>query len=256
MEKRTPILPAGGNDSVGVEAAVGPHCELSPDPAVANPAHRFTQEVRRAAGGVGAALAQTGHQHVAGSGGHGQQRVIVPLAGVAMVSRALLVQSIGLADGRIQVDGQRRIAGSGHSACPCACQQLAAHAVELTDVAPAEAAQEGAQSLPSRWRGLEGALSRETQGAGRPPGAQRIRVVDAVAARQRGSRPASESLSPVIGPPRRAAEVEVTVDEFPQDPGAEARVAGRSRPALATRRWSSKAMRMPVGVVAWQHLVS
>ena len=30
-------FPAGGNDSVGVEAAVGPHRELSPGPAVAHP---------------------------------------------------------------------------------------------------------------------------------------------------------------------------------------------------------------------------
>ena len=75
---------------MGVEAAVGPHCELSSGPAVANPSHRFTQEVGGAAGGVGAALAQTGHQHLAGAGGDGQQRVIAPLAGVAVVAGTLL----------------------------------------------------------------------------------------------------------------------------------------------------------------------
>ena len=54
--------------------------------------------------GDGSALAQPGHQHVAGSGGDGQQRVIAPGAGVAPVSStgqavvagALLGQSIGL----------------------------------------------------------------------------------------------------------------------------------------------------------------
>ena len=51
-------FPAGGNDSVGVEAAVGPHRELSPGPAVAHPPHRLTQEVGGATGGVGTALAE------------------------------------------------------------------------------------------------------------------------------------------------------------------------------------------------------
>ena len=53
-------------------------------------------------------------------------------------------------------------------------QQLPAHPVQLADVAPPEAAQEGAQG---GWR-----LDRAAQGAGRPPGAQHIGVVDAVAA--------------------------------------------------------------------------
>ena len=44
---------------------------------------------------------------------------------------------------------------------PSPGQQLAAHPVELTDVAPPEAAQEGAQG---GWR-----LDRAAQGAGRPP---------------------------------------------------------------------------------------
>ena len=79
-------LAADGDHGVGIEAAVGPHRELPAGPAVANPAHRFTQEVGGAAGGIGAALTQPGHQHVAGSGGDGQQRVIAPGAGVAVVA--------------------------------------------------------------------------------------------------------------------------------------------------------------------------
>ena len=35
---------AGGDDGVGVEAAVGPHRELSPGPGVAHPPHRLTQD--------------------------------------------------------------------------------------------------------------------------------------------------------------------------------------------------------------------
>ena len=108
-------LAAGGHHGMDVEAAVGPHRELSPGSGVAHPPHRLPQEVSSAAGGVGASLTQPGHQHVPGAGGHGQQRVVAPLAGVAMVSRTLLGQSVGLADGGVQVDGQRSVAGSGPS---------------------------------------------------------------------------------------------------------------------------------------------
>ena len=65
----------------------------------------------------------------------------------------------------------RRVAGSGPSG-PGPGQQLPAHPVQLADVAPPEAAQEGPQG---GWR-----LDRAAQGAGRPPGAQHIGVVDAV----------------------------------------------------------------------------
>ena len=120
---------------MGVEATVGPCRELPAGPGMANPAHRFTQEVGGAPSGIGAALAQPGHQHVAGAGGDGQQRVIAPLAGIAVVACALLGQSVGLADGGVQVNGQGPVAGS-RPGLPGPGQQLAAHPVELTDVAP------------------------------------------------------------------------------------------------------------------------
>ena len=103
---------ADGDHGVGIEAAVGTHGELA-GPAVANPAHRFTQEVGGAASGVGPALAQPGHQHVAGAGGDGQQRVIAPLAGIAVVACALLGQSVGLADG-----GARSMVSKAHRRVP------------------------------------------------------------------------------------------------------------------------------------------
>ena len=81
-------------------------------PAAAHPAHRLTQEVRCAPGGVGSTLSQPGHQHVAGSCGNGHKRVIASLAGVVVAVSALLAQSVGLADGGVQVDGQRLIAGT------------------------------------------------------------------------------------------------------------------------------------------------
>ena len=108
-------LAADGYHAMSVEAAVGPHRELSPSPGVAHSPHRLTQEVGGAAGGVGPALAQPGHQHVSGSGGDGQQRVIAPRTGVAVMAGPLLVQSVGLADGGIQVDSQGCVAGSGPS---------------------------------------------------------------------------------------------------------------------------------------------
>ena len=77
------LLAADGDDGVGVESAVGPHRELSRGPGVAHPSHRLLQEVSGAPSGVSPACAQPGHQHVAGAGGDGQQRVIAPLAGVA-----------------------------------------------------------------------------------------------------------------------------------------------------------------------------
>ena len=130
---------------------------------------------------------------------------------------------VGLADGGVQVNGQGPVAGS-RPGLPSPGQQLAAHPVELTDVAPPEAAQEGAQG---GWR-----LDRAAQGAGRPPGAQHIGVVNADATSviilslvfaRPGASPRSRRCRTSSGRPR-----------------CRARVAGRSSPALATKRRSSK----------------
>ena len=105
-------------------------------------------------------------------------------------------------------------------------QQLAANPVQLTDMAPPEAAQEGAGG---GWR-----LDHAAENTGRPTGMQRSRVVDAVAASQR-RRHQGHHLVTRIRPARRAAKVEMVVDQFgqAQTPG---RVDGRISPALATRR--------------------
>ena len=108
-------------------------------------------------------------------------------------------------------------------------------------MAPTEAAQEGSQG---GWR-----LDRAAQGAGRPTGAQRIGVVDAVAARQRGS-DQRQHLVPRVGPPRRAAQVKVMVDEFPQ-----AQVLGEGhreqQPSIGHQAVVVKRDLDAVGVVAW-----
>ena len=99
-------FPAGGNDSVERRSRCRPACsELSPGPAVAHPPHRSHAGSGRRHGRCWPrALAQPGHQHLAGAGGNGQQPVIAAGAGIAVVARSLLGQSIGLADGRVQVD--------------------------------------------------------------------------------------------------------------------------------------------------------
>ena len=81
---------------MSVEAAVGAHRELSPGSAVAHPPHRLTQEVGGAPSGVGPALTQPRHQHLPGASGDGQQRVIAPLAGVAVVACPFFGQTIAI----------------------------------------------------------------------------------------------------------------------------------------------------------------
>ena len=212
-------------------------------PGVAHPSHRLPQEVGGAAGGVGPALAQPGHRHVSGAGGDGRQRVVAPLAGIAVVAGALLGQSVGLADGGVRVNGQGPVAGS-RPGLPSPGQQLAAHPVELTDVAPPEAAQEGARG---GWR-----LDRAARGAGRPPGAQHIGVVNAVAPSRR-RRHRRHHLVARVRPPRGIARVEALPDEFGQ---AEVpRQGGRKeQPGIGHQAAVVEGDLDPVGVVAWQHL--
>ena len=170
--------------------------------------------------------------------------VIAPLAGIAVVACALLGQSVGLADGGVQVNGQGPVAGS-RPGLPSPGQQLAAHPVELTDVAPPEAAQEGAQG---GWR-----LDRAAQSAGRPPGAQHIGVVNTVAPSQR-RRHQRHHLVARVRPPRGIAQVEALPDEFGQ---AEVpRQGGRKeQPGIGHQAAVVEGDLDPVGVVAWQHLL-
>ena len=190
--------------------------------------------------GVGPALAQPSHQHVAGSGYTGQQRVIAPLAGVAVIARPLLGQTVCLADGGVQVDGQGPVAGSGPSR-PGPGQQLPAHPIQLADVAPPETAQEGPQG---GWR-----LDYASDGASRPAGAQHVGVVNAVAASQR-RRNQGHDLVAGVRPPRRISEVNVVVDEFTQT-----QVLGegdrKDQPCIGHQAVVVKGDLDPVWVVAW-----
>ena len=233
-------LAADRYHAMSVEAAVGPHRELSRGPGVAHPPHRLPQKVGGAPGGVGAALAQTGHQHVAGAGGHGQQRVIAPLAGIAVVARPFLGQSVGFADGGVQVDGEWCVARAGPSG-PGTGQQLPAHPVQLAHVAPPEAAQEGAQG----GRRLDHA----PQHRGGPPRAQRIGVVDAVATGQGGGHQGHQLVAGV-GPARGIPQVDVFVRQF-TNPQAQGQGGGQQQPGIGHQAVIVEGNLDAVEVVAW-----
>ena len=123
-----------------------------------------------------------------------------------MMARPLLGQAVSLADGGIQVDGERPVAGSRPSG-PGPCQQLAAYPVQLTYVAPAEAAQEGTQC----GRRFNLAAQHPTGAAG----PQCVGVVDAVAASQ-GRGDQGHQLVSRVRPPRRIPQVEVMVNQLTQ----------------------------------------
>ena len=108
------------------------------------------------------------------------------------------------------VESRSMVRGESPGPAPAAQapgQQLAAHPVQLADVAPTEAAQEGAQS--------GGRLDRAAQGAGGPAGAQHAGVVNAVAASQR-RRNQGHHLVARVRAARGAAKVEMVVDQFGQ----------------------------------------
>ncbi len=199
-------LAADGNHGVGVEAAVGAHDKLSRGSGVAHSAHRLPQEVVRAPSGVGPALALPCHQHVAGGRSYGQQRVIAPLTGVTMATGALLAQTVGLADGGVQVDGQRLIAQASTGG-PGPSQQLPAHPIQLTDMTPPEAAQKGPQGGRR--------FHRTPQHPCGAAGAQHVGAIDAVTTGQR-QRHQRQQLVSSIGPTRRISQVNVAVLQLTQ----------------------------------------
>ena len=162
--------------------------------------------------------------------------MIAPLAGVVVLARSLLCQSVGLADRRVYVDRQRRVLG----ACPGvpgARQQLPAHPVQLSHMSPPETAQEGPQ------RGWS--LDHTTQYRGGPARPQHVGVVYAVAASQSGCHQ-GQYLVPVLARPG-ASPRSTWLSTSWLKPRRPARVTGRISPALATRRGSSKAIWMRSG---------
>ena len=189
---------------MAIEARVGADGQLAAGARLSDPADRLGQEVGGAPGGIGPTLAQPGHQHVAGPGGDRQERVIAPYVGVRVVPGTLLGQAVCLADGRVEIDRQGSRAGTG-TGRPGPGEQLPADPVELADVAPAEAAQEGAQG--------RGGLQADAQHALRAAGPQCVRVVDAVAPGERREDEGQELVADVR-PTRPGTEVEVLVHQL------------------------------------------
>jgi hypothetical protein len=175
MLKRTPHAPADRHHLVRVEPRVSAHGQLATGPGLPHSPDRLAQEVGGTSHRVGVSLAQARHEHVAGPGGNGKQRMVSAHPGVAVVTGALLLQPVGLADRGVEIDGQGLGAGA-RARRPGAGEQFAAHRVELADMAPAEAAQEGAEG----GRRLGG----EPQDPSRAARPERVRVVDRVATRQ------------------------------------------------------------------------
>ena len=85
-------------------------------PRRSHPPHRLTQEVGGATGGVGPALAQRDISTSPVPAAIGQQRVIAAGAGIAVVARSLLGQSIGLAD----VESRSMVRGESPGPAPAA----------------------------------------------------------------------------------------------------------------------------------------
>ena len=163
--------------------------------------------------------------------------MIAPLASVAVAAGALLGQAVGLADGGIEIIGQGAIAG----ASPGPGQQFPAHPVELADVAPAEAAQEGAQN----GRRLDHAA----QHPGGPAGTQRVGVGDAVASGQ-GRRHQGQQLVAGVGPARGTAQVNVFVHQFTQTQ-AEGQAGGQQQPGIGHQAVVVEGDEDALGALAW-----
>ena len=155
-----------------------------------------------------------------------------------VAASALLVQSVGLADGGVEVNSS--------SPGPAPVAQARASNSRLTrsnwaHMSPAEAAQEGPQR---GWR-----LDHASDDAICPTSTQRVGIVDAVPTCQRRRSPVpahrpGQRCSPPVHP----------------DPRRRARVTGSISPVLATRQGSSKATEMRSGRsgvnIYWVLLVS
>ena len=169
MEKRTSISRLDRDQGVGIEAAVGAHRELSYGSGMAHSPHRLTQEVGGTPNGVGATLAQPG------TSARHRFRRRRPAAGDSLAGRC----SCGGGHPPWPVRRFRRWWSPGRwSTARHRVRQPAAqardsssrpHPIQLAHVPPPEAAQEGPQSLPSRKRGVDGALSVQPTAPAVPP---------------------------------------------------------------------------------------
>ena len=142
---------------------------------------------------------------IASARDRGDQRVIATHAGVAEHA-ALFGQPVGLTDRRVDIHRDRFVARSG-ARRPCPSEELAADPVELTDMSPRKGPQERAQ----RRRGQHPMAQHRF----RLTRTERVGVVDAVAARERGV-DQRHCLVPDIRSAGRIAQIDRVVDQLPE----------------------------------------
>ena len=119
--------------------------------------------------------------------------------------------------------------------------RLAAHPVQLTDMAPAEAAQESAQGGRR--------LDYTAQGAGGPAGAQHIGIVDAVATSQRRCHQ-RHHLVAGVGSAWGPTQIQVPVNQLGQTQ-VQGEGGRQDQPGIGHQAAVVEGDLDPVGVVAW-----
>ena len=147
--------------------------------------------------------------------------------GVAMATGALLARNhVGLADGGVQVNGQRLVAVRQQDPR----QQFPAHPIQLATLTPPEAAQKGPQG---GWR-LHRTSQHPCGAAGAPRrrhGRSRRRPVPATSV---------SILSPRVGSTRRISQVNMAVHQFTQT-----QMVGQGNREGAVRHWPPDGGRRP-----------
>ena len=166
--------------------------------------------------------------------------MIAPLADVAVMARALLAQTIGLTDGRVQINGKRIIARSGPSR-PGSGQRRPAHPIQLPRVAPSETPQERAQR---GWR-----LHHTAQHLLGLASAQRVGVVNAVTAGQRRCHQRQHLVSRV-GTTWRISQVNVAVHQLSQ-PQMMGQGDGQKQPSIGHQSVIVEGNVDAVGALRW-----
>jgi hypothetical protein len=144
-------------------------------------------------------------QQVPGAGGKRQQRVVAAHLGVAKRG-PLLVGPVDLADGRVDVDGQRGRAFT-RAGLPGPLQRLAADGVQLAGMAERERAQERADR-----GGSEHPVAEHLAGG---PGPQPVAVIDPLATGQ-GRVEQRHRLVGDVGPSGRFPQLDVSAQQLPQ----------------------------------------
>jgi hypothetical protein len=197
-------------------------------PGPADPGDQFGDEASDTPGGVRRAFPHPGVEDLAGIGAGGDQRVVAEDLGVP-VRGALLVVSVDLGDGRVDVDDQSAVTGTG-ARLPRPGEEHPSGSVELADIAEGE----GPQERPDGGRGHH-VVSEDVAGRA---GSEQVDMVDVVPAGGHGVDQGQQLASRTV-PAGPVTEVDYLVDDsFDAEPVRH--VAVRINPPPATNVGSSK----------------